>query len=95
MTEQPEPFTAEQQTRAEALRTARAVLSKSVGFATSLDVSLTDVIDLAEYIVRGVHPLDRYAETPPPSYVAVDARTVEAAKLAAAAADERAGERDA
>jgi len=59
---QPEPveFTPEQQLRARALDAARAVLSKR-GFASSeLAGGPAELVDLAVYIVDGVHPLDRY-----------------------------------
>lgn len=55
-----EVFTDEQLVRATALREARAVLVKT-GFASGeLDGPASDLVDLAEYIIRGTHPLARY-----------------------------------
>jgi hypothetical protein len=53
-----------QQTRAEALRIARAVIESRGGFTSGLrdDVSAADLVDLAEYIVEGLHPYDRYPD---------------------------------
>jgi hypothetical protein len=62
-TDQSEVFTDEQRVRAKALREARTLLVKT-GFASGeLDAPASDLVDLAEYIIRGTHPLDRYDET--------------------------------
>lgn len=56
----PEPptFTDEQRARAKALDAARAIM-KETGFASSrVTVSPTDLVDLANYILTGRHPLD-------------------------------------
>lgn len=47
--------------RAEALRTAKAVGSKTQ-LGGSVPPDSTDLVDLAEYILHGNHPLDRYKE---------------------------------
>jgi hypothetical protein len=53
-------FTDEQRARATALDAACAVLSKRTGFASGeLAADVVDVVDLAEYILTGEHPLDR------------------------------------
>ncbi|MEV8028466.1 hypothetical protein [Cellulosimicrobium funkei] len=62
-TDQAEVFTDEQRVRAEALREARGVIAKS-GFFTANEVTVptNELVDLAEYIIRGTHPLDRYED---------------------------------
>ncbi len=62
-TDRAELFTDEQRERATALDAARAVLAKT-GFASGeLEVPTAELIDVAEYIIHGTHPLDRYEET--------------------------------
>ncbi|MFI2568900.1 hypothetical protein ACH473_10580 [Cellulosimicrobium funkei] len=60
-TDRDEVFTDEQRVRAEALREARGVIVKSGFFAANeVTVPTNELVDLAEYIIRGTHPLDRY-----------------------------------
>jgi hypothetical protein len=60
-TDHDEVFTDEQRVRAEALREARGVIAKSGFFAANeVTVPTNELVDLAEYIIRGTHPLDRY-----------------------------------
>lgn len=51
-----------QRARAEALRVARTIIETRTGFSSSLrdDTSAADLVDLAEYVIEGLHPLDRY-----------------------------------
>lgn len=53
-------LTVEQLARVQALHEARAVLGKTGFGSTDLDSEPTDVVDLAEYILSGRHPLDRF-----------------------------------
>lgn len=68
MTELADPFTPEQRVRAKALEAARVLLARNNGFAkTDLGENATgDLADLAEYILTGTHPTDRFS--PPPVY---------------------------
>ena len=60
-TDRDEVFTDEQRARAKALDTARSVLVTKVGFASGeVNVPVAEIVDLAEYIITGMHPLDRY-----------------------------------
>ena len=64
-TDRAELFTDEQRVRATALDAARAVLAKT-GFASGeLNVPTSDLIDVAEYIITGVHPLAGFGEATP------------------------------
>lgn len=59
-TDRDEVFTDEQRARAKALDTARGLVTK-VGFASGeVNVPVAEIVDLAEYIITGTHPLDRY-----------------------------------
>lgn len=59
---EPPVFTPEQKARATALDAARAVLSTHLPLGkTDLgQFSTNDLVDVAEYLLRGIHPLDRF-----------------------------------
>lgn len=63
----PPTFTREQEARAEALRVSRDVMLArgSVFGGSKVELAVSDVVDLAVYIVDGTHPLDRYDEPVP------------------------------
>jgi len=47
--------------RVEALKVASTIGRKTTGpFGASTPAETTDLVDLAEYILRGIHPMDRY-----------------------------------
>lgn len=53
----------QQHARLEALTAAYGVSRTSTGtFGGSTPPETTDLVDLAEYIVKGIHPLDRYED---------------------------------
>lgn len=58
----------EQSTRLEALQGASSILGrKSEGaFKAVTHPEIPELVDLAEYVVRGIHPLDRYREEETP-----------------------------
>jgi hypothetical protein len=71
-TDRAEVFTDEQLARAKALDTARGVLVTKVGFASGeVNVPVAEIVDLAEYIITGAHPLDRYDEAAPAAVTTV------------------------
>ncbi|MDF2805451.1 MAG: hypothetical protein K0S43_397 [Cellulosimicrobium sp.] len=81
-TDRAEVFTDEQRRRANALTAARATLAKT-GFASGeIDAPVAEIIDLAEYIISGTHPLDRYDETESVRTETVDERAEETATRA-------------
>lgn len=49
--------------RIEALQVASSLGRKTTGpFGASTPAEITDLVDLAEYILNGTHPMDRYGE---------------------------------
>jgi hypothetical protein len=52
--------------RVEALRASSTILGRrSEGpFKTNSHPDVPDLVDVAEYIIRGIHPHDRYEEKP-------------------------------
>jgi len=49
--------------RVEALHASREVGRKSAGpFGAQTPPDTTDLVDLAEYILNGTHPMDRYTD---------------------------------
>jgi len=49
--------------RVEALQQASSVGRRSTGpFGATTPPDTTDLVDLAEYILNGTHPMDRYTE---------------------------------
>lgn len=66
-----DPLTREQRARAEALHTAAAVAAAAPEPSTSF-VATSNLVDLAAYVMDGVHPLTRYDDDAEP----VEARTL-------------------
>lgn len=62
-----ENLSEEQRARADALFIARDV-SKKTGspFGPVTPADVPEIVDLAEYVVRGVHPMDRYTDEEKP-----------------------------
>lgn len=55
----------QQTARLEALQAASTVGRTTTGaFGGYKPPDIPELVDLAEYIIRGVHPMDRYADTP-------------------------------
>ena len=53
--------------RVEALRVASTIGRKTTGpFGGSTPAEASDLVDLAEYILNGTHPMDRYNEKEKP-----------------------------
>lgn len=59
-----EVFTMEQRQRVKALKAGREILGNR-GFASSTGPDVVDVIDLAKYVIEGVHPHDRFPDPSP------------------------------
>ncbi len=52
--------------RLEALQVASSLGRTTTGaFGGSTPPAIPELVDLAEYIIRGVHPMDRYADPTP------------------------------
>lgn len=63
-----ELLTAAMRQRATGLRVGREVLTDGGGFMTKGSLGRFDVpelVDVAEYIVEGTHPMDRYSDSAP------------------------------
>lgn len=55
----------QQLARLEALTAAREVGRTTTGaFGGAKPPEIPELVDLAEYIIKGVHPMDRYADAP-------------------------------
>lgn len=66
-TEPDGPFTHEQTTRVEALRVARDIVIKRgspLFGSTEVTIGVADLVDVAQYIVDGTHPMARYDGAP-------------------------------
>jgi hypothetical protein len=59
-TEERPALTDEQRTRTAALKVARAVMVKNGLLSAEVTIATSDLVELAEYIVSGANPLDRY-----------------------------------
>jgi hypothetical protein len=58
-----EHLSEQQVARLEALQAARSVGSKTTGpLGTTSPPDIYDLVSLAEYIIHGTHPFDRYEE---------------------------------
>ena len=54
----------QQMARLEALHAAREVGRTTTGaFGGAKPPEIPELVDLAEYIIAGIHPMDRYADT--------------------------------
>lgn len=63
ITAKPDPvplLDATQEARAEALRVARSIMVKNGFLSNQVDNAIPELVDMAEYILSGTHPMDRY-----------------------------------
>ena len=74
-----DPLTREQRARAEALHTAAAVAAAAPEPSTSF-VATSNLVDLAAYVIDGVHPLANY---PDDDVEPVEARTLSGEQIGA------------
>ena len=59
---EPSALSEAQRARVEALKVARSSIATQAFLKTEVSVAVNDLVDLAEYVIHGTHPLDHWRD---------------------------------